>query len=143
MNPAKDPHHTREDASSLASRRPFECVDMSAADRKGGRGSGLSRRLKPQRMLEEKILESRNGHAQLELLRLKLQQEAELQRERIRLDDLVCQLEDEADQERATIERLREQRRLYEAAASERMAAPDSEARVLEQQAAGLREVCE
>jgi hypothetical protein len=44
-------------------------VDPVEAGRKGGRASGVSRRLRPLRELEQGVLESRNGLAKFELLR--------------------------------------------------------------------------
>jgi hypothetical protein len=45
----------------------------------------------------------------MELLKVKMQQEQRLLRERDKADDRVCRLMDDADAERATIERLRQQ----------------------------------
>jgi hypothetical protein len=51
-----------EAASTPVRRGPFgTTVDPVEAGRKGGRASALSRRMKPTRELEAKILESRNG----------------------------------------------------------------------------------
>jgi hypothetical protein len=108
-------------------------IDARAAGRRGGQASGLSRRLRPQRQLEEKIINSKNGAAQAKLLEIRMRREAALDRERTRLDRLVCHLMDEADAERAMIARLRERRREYEAAVTQRLAA-------LEQREAELRE---
>jgi hypothetical protein len=54
-------------------------VDPVEAGRKGGRASGVSRRLRPLRELEQGVLESRNGLAKFELLRLKRKQLAALE----------------------------------------------------------------
>jgi hypothetical protein len=71
--------------------------DVSQHAAEGGRASGLSRRLRPQRLLEQKILESRNGAAHAKLLTFKRKDEAQLLAERYRLDNRVCELLDMKD----------------------------------------------
>jgi hypothetical protein len=61
--------------------------------RKGGIASGLSRRLRPQRQLEEKILASKNGAAILKVLELRRAREAELMAEELRRDKSLVELE--------------------------------------------------
>ena len=63
--------------------------------RRGGRASGLSRKLRTQRQLEAKVLESRNGAAAVKLLEIVQRRERELERERLRLDRMVCDLMDD------------------------------------------------
>jgi hypothetical protein len=109
--------------------------------RRGGQKSGLSRRLRKQRELEEKIASSKNGAAIFGLYRTQLDRERALERERRLADAVVEQLMAEADRERAALERLRQERRnaeqqLAEAARQEaelrgRLASPDGLAMLL------------
>jgi hypothetical protein len=80
-----------EPAETRARRRPFEGVDLREAGRRGGQASGLSRRLRKQRQLEAKVLESRNGAAAVKLLEIQLRRDRELEKERIRQDAIVQQ----------------------------------------------------
>jgi hypothetical protein len=87
-------------------------IDASAAGRRGGQASVLSRRLRKQRQLEAKVLESRNGAAAVKLLEIEMRRERELEHERRRMDERVRQ----ADQtlERLTDWREQEEQRLAE-----------------------------
>jgi hypothetical protein len=98
-------------------------VDPVEAGRRGGRASGIARRLKPLRELEAGIAESRNGAAKMKLHEVKRRQLAELERAQLEADRTVMWLMDQADAERATIARLRERRRQYELAVGERIEA--------------------
>jgi hypothetical protein len=89
-------------------RVPFEGVDLSAAGRKGGHASGVARRLKVQRDLERRILESKNGAAHLRLLQLKRKDEAQLLEEQRRLDYHVCDLLDMKSAVEREIDQLQE-----------------------------------
>ena len=82
-------------------------VDPVEAGRRGGQASGLSRRLRHQRELEAKIASTRNGAAIFGLYRTQLERDQALERERIRLDRTCMQLMDWAEEERATLQRLR------------------------------------
>ena len=85
-------------ASSDAELKPWQFgagVDPREAGRKGGRASGLSRRLRPQRQLEEGIVESRNGAAKAKLLEIRMRRERELEQERIRMDAAVARAREE------------------------------------------------
>jgi hypothetical protein len=100
--------------SAEQKRAPFQGVDLAAAGRKGGKASGLSRRLRPVRELERGIVESRNGAAKVKLLAIKRREAAELLEEQRRLDLHTCRLLDERDdvlreidQERGRRDRLR------------------------------------
>ena len=53
--------------------------DPAEAGRRGGLASGVARRQRPLRLLEAKILESKNGAAQAKLLELKRRDEAKLE----------------------------------------------------------------
>src|SRR5262245_11975150 len=57
-------------------------VDPVEAGRRGGLSSGLSRRLRHQRALEQRILEARNGAAHFALLRVRMERERDLERAR-------------------------------------------------------------
>jgi hypothetical protein len=84
--------------------------DVSRHASEGGRASGISRRLRPQRLLEEKIVESRNGAAHAKLLDMKRKDEAQLLAERYRLDHTVCELLDMKDDVEREIAQERERR---------------------------------
>src|SRR5262249_50358661 len=71
---------------------------------------------------EEKVLARNNGMAAAKVWEGRLRRKRELERERLRADETVCRLLDEADAERETIKRLKERRREYEAAVNERIA---------------------
>jgi hypothetical protein len=114
-------------------------VDPVEIGRRGGIASGVSRRQRPLRELEAKVAESRNGAAQFGLLRLKIEQDQELERARFRADDVLCRLMDAAAAERATIERLQGCVAELEAEFNERHAALVT----LEQREAELRQRAE
>ena len=82
----------------------------------------------PQRLLEQKILESRNGAAHAKLLDIKRKDEAQLLAERYRLDNTVCELLDMKDDVEREIAHERE-----------RIAGLRQECRQLEQREATLR----
>jgi hypothetical protein len=91
--------------------------DVSQHGREGGIASGLSRRLRPQRELEAKILNGRNGQAQAFLLRVRMQREARLETERLRVDRELVELEnwsararEELEETLAELERARSER---------------------------------
>jgi hypothetical protein len=119
------------EASPKPERNPFEGVDLREAGRKGGKASGVSRRLRPLRELEAGIVESRNGAAKWKLLETRRRQLAELERARLLADERLLGLMDEADAERATIARLRERRREYEAAVTQRLAQLEARERLM------------
>lgn len=87
--------------------RPFEGVDVRAAGAKGGRASGVSRRLRKQRELEAKVIASRNGAAAMKLLELKRRDQAELLDRQLAADRMVAELDMEAENLRTTINDLR------------------------------------
>jgi hypothetical protein len=89
--------------------------DVSRHASEGGRASGISRRLRPLRQLEDKVLSSSNGAAAYALLRDKRRQHAELERAQLQADELLSQLLDQAQAERNRIEALREVRQRGEA----------------------------
>jgi hypothetical protein len=97
-------------------------IDAVEAGRRGGVASGVSRRLRPQRRLEEAIASTKNGAAIYGLYRTQLERDKALERERHRADQTLLWLMDETDRERATITRLRERRRQYETVLAERFA---------------------
>jgi hypothetical protein len=82
-------------------------IDPVEAGRRGGVASGIARRLKPQRDLEARVLESRNGAAAYALLRDKRRQHAALERAQVEADWMVVGLMEQAEEERARIARLR------------------------------------
>jgi hypothetical protein len=109
----KQPENVNGAPGQSAGRQPPRFgagVDPVEAGRKGGRASGIARRLKPLRELEAGIVESRNGAAKAKLLELKHREMADLARERRRADEIVMRLMDEADREREEIELLGEQK---------------------------------
>jgi hypothetical protein len=110
LNPTPEQAQNRNGTSTETRRRPFEGVDLSEAGRKGGRASGLSRRLKPLRQLEEGIAESRNGAAKMRLLEAKQREHNELLREQRWADETLMRLMDEQDKEREALERLKARR---------------------------------
>ena len=81
--------------------------DHHEVSRRAGHASGVSRRLREQRQLEAKILESRNGAAQAKLLELKRRDQAELRERQLERDRMVMWLDQEAENLRTTIEDLR------------------------------------
>jgi septal ring factor EnvC (AmiA/AmiB activator) len=83
------------------------------------------------RVLEDGIIQGRNAAAKDSLRKDKLRELAHIERERLRADETLCQLLDEAAAERATIARLRERRREYEAAIGERIAALEQREQLL------------
>jgi chromosome segregation ATPase len=98
--------------------RPFEGVDVREAGAKGGRASGVSRRMAKQRRLEEAIFErSRNGYALLKLAEREARRNEALEeairrgreaaeREARVADFQVSDLLDEADELKAEIAKL-------------------------------------
>ena len=97
-------------------RNTFEGVDLVAAGRKGGRASGIRRRLAKQRAIEAAIFDrSKNGYALLKLAEREERRNRELDRARIEADSFVCRLMDDADREREIIAGLLEQARALEA----------------------------
>lgn len=80
---------------------------MRAAGAKGGRASGVSRRLRKQRELEAKVIASRNGAAAMKLLELKRRDQAELLDRQLAADRMVAELDMEAENLRTTINDLR------------------------------------
>jgi hypothetical protein len=88
--------------------------DVSQHAAEGGRASGLSRRARGLRLLEQKILESKNGAAHAKLLEIKRKEQAQLLDEQRHLDEhtslLLDQRDDvlrEIDEERGRRDRLR------------------------------------
>jgi len=71
--------------------------DAAEAGRRGGQASGLARRLRQQRQLEEMILASNNGAAKAKVLEIRMRRESELDAARIEADNFVHQLTTEAD----------------------------------------------
>jgi hypothetical protein len=101
-------------------------VDPREAGWRGGIASGITRRLAPQRALEAKVLESRNGAAAVRLLELRMRRDQALEREIIERDGRVMWLMDEEDRlraedqaERGRIAALREECRELEAREAE------------------------
>jgi hypothetical protein len=90
-------------------------VDPVEAGRRGGIASGMSRRQRPQRELEQRIASSRNGAAQLGLLKVMQARDGDLIKDRARIDYAICDLLDEQDAEQAKLERLQERSRELEA----------------------------
>jgi hypothetical protein len=127
---------TLNTGSSAKGHAPLPKYDVSKHAREGGIASGISRRLRPHRALEAKVLASSNGAAAYALLRDKRVEQAQLLAEQRRADDLVCRLMDEADAERRTIARLQERSRELEADLSARIDARQAELADLERQAA-------
>jgi hypothetical protein len=95
-------------------RVPFEGVDLREAGRRGGVQSGISRRMRAQRELEAKILESRNGAAQVKLLEMRQRRERALEQEQIRHDRIVLGLMDQAEELRSEIDHMRTRRQHLE-----------------------------
>jgi hypothetical protein len=69
--------------------------DVSQHAREGGIASGLSRRLRPQRAIEAKILASRNGWAQLRLLEIHRQREKDLLVAELERDKVLAALDED------------------------------------------------
>jgi vacuolar-type H+-ATPase subunit H len=90
--------------------------DPAEAGRRGGRASGVSRKLAKQRRLEEAIFErSKNGMALYKLVEAEERRDRALEEARTRADYLVCELMDEADKVKAEIAHHRgERNRLIE-----------------------------
>jgi len=82
-------------------------IDPREAGRRGGVASGISRRQRPIRELESKVLESRNGAAAVKLLEIRMRRDRALEAAQINADRTVMWLVEEADAERATLDRLR------------------------------------
>jgi hypothetical protein len=78
--------------------------------RRGGVASGEARRFAGRRAIERKILESPTGIGAATLLRLNDVRERQAARDQRHWDQTVCELMDDADAERATIEQLKQQR---------------------------------
>jgi hypothetical protein len=93
VNLAEKPDDSRVATPSEAHAFARGKVDPREAGRRGGVNSGISRRLRPQRILEEKILASHNGMAILKVLELRRQREAELLAEELRRDKSLVELE--------------------------------------------------
>jgi hypothetical protein len=91
----------------------FAGVDLREAGRRGGIASGLARRNREIRRLEEKIAQSSNGAAQLGLLRMRQARERELQERIFAADKTLVSILDEIAREQGNLERLRERRREF------------------------------
>src|SRR5262249_43493060 len=102
--PKLAPGHVRS-SGSPPGQFAFGLADPVECGKKGARASVLARRLAGQRRLEEKIEASRSGQAQAFLLRVRMEREAKLEAERVRLDRWCCELLDEVDAARAERER--------------------------------------
>jgi hypothetical protein len=81
-------------------------ADPREAGRAGGRASQLSRRLRAQRQLEERIAATKNGAAIFGLYRTQLERDQALNRERVKADRHVMELDMLADGLRETIKDL-------------------------------------
>ena len=89
-------------------RYPFDDRELArAAGAKGGRAQVANRPKRELQALEAGIAASNNGAAKAVLLRIKRAEQAAIDRERYRLDDVVCQLMDEEDRLRDRIRWLR------------------------------------
>jgi hypothetical protein len=89
--------------------------DVSRHASEGGRASGVRRRTRHLRRLKEGIATGGNAAAKLALLKMELREDRALEAERLRADELLSQLLDQAMAERNRIEALREVRRRGEA----------------------------
>lgn len=117
--------------------------DPSEAGRRGGIKSGITRRQKPLRQLEQRVAQTGNGYALVRLLDRKREDEAALLAERRRADEEVQRLEAEARQVEQRIVSLREDCQDLETERDELDAkadASDVRLRELEQRVAELDE---
>jgi len=84
--------------------------DPREAGRRGGKASGVSRRLRPLLELEQGVAASKNGHAKFELLMVKLRQMDNLERAQIEADRRVRDARWRLQELNAQDEEMREER---------------------------------
>jgi septal ring factor EnvC (AmiA/AmiB activator) len=94
-------------------------VDPRVAGSRGGKNSQAGRKFREVRKIEEEILATSNGAAKAAVLRIRLDRQAEVERERVRLDAGVRQLRDEADDLRDDIDELRDEHTALQAEVAE------------------------
>jgi hypothetical protein len=82
---------------------------------RGGKAAAASRRFREVRKIEDDILASSNGAAKAAVLRIRLERQATVERERVRLDrkiqereELLDDLDEQAEDQRETIAQLQE-----------------------------------
>jgi hypothetical protein len=109
MNPATKQSETQPRAFANGK------VDPREAGRRGGVQSGISRRLRPQRLLEERIAASSNGAALFALLKVRQDREQELERRRLEADRQLIELESWSGRAQLDLEQAIERREQVEA----------------------------